>query len=78
MKQNTKNETPFKYAHAEIRIQVVVIGGPMPYQLDHRGVHPFDRTGVINTVESPAYSPSGFSAISLNYIVIMEDVNVES
>ena len=29
------NET--KYAHAEIRMQVVVICGPTPYQLYHRG-----------------------------------------
>ena len=32
-----KDETPFRYAHAEIRTRVVVICGQMRYQLD-RGV----------------------------------------
>jgi len=32
-----KDETPFRYAHVEIRTQVVVIGGPTRYQLDHGG-----------------------------------------
>ena len=32
-----KNETPFRYTHAEIRTQVLVICGPMRYQLDHGG-----------------------------------------
>ena len=48
-----KEETPFRYAQAEIRIQMVVICGPTRYQLDHGGarhsipgvacvfVHPF-------------------------------------
>ena len=33
------NEAKMKisYAHAEIRTQVIVICGPMPYQLDYRG-----------------------------------------
>jgi len=30
-----KDETPFRYADAEIRTQVVVICGPTRYQLDH-------------------------------------------
>ena len=37
MKQSHKDETPFRYAHAEIRTQVVVICGPTRYQLDHGG-----------------------------------------
>ena len=48
------------------------------YQLNHRGAHPFGRTRVINTVQSRAYSRSGLSAISINSIVIMADVNMES
>jgi len=32
-----KDETPFRYADAEIRTQVAVICGPTHYQLDHRG-----------------------------------------
>ena len=32
-----KDETPFRYAHTEIRTQVVVICGPTRYQLDHGG-----------------------------------------
>ena len=32
-----KDETPFRYAHAEIRTRVVVICGPTRYQLDHGG-----------------------------------------
>jgi len=32
-----KDETPFKYAHTEIRTRVVVICGPTRYQLDHWG-----------------------------------------
>ena len=47
---------------------MLVISGPTRYQLDHKGSHPFSRTRVINTVQSRAYSRSGFSAISLNYI----------
>ena len=31
------NETPFRYAHAEIRTRVLVICGPTRYQLDHEG-----------------------------------------
>ena len=31
---------------------MVVICGPMRYQLDQRGAHPFGRTRVINTVQS--------------------------
>ena len=57
---------------------MVVICSPTRYQLDHRDAHPFWRTKVINTVQSPAYSRSEFSAISSNSIVIMADVNVES
>jgi len=57
---------------------VVVICGPTRYQLDHRGVHPFGRTRVINAIQSRAYSRSGLCVISLNYIVIIVDVNVES
>ena len=30
-----KDETPIRYAHAEIQTQVVVICGPTCYQLDH-------------------------------------------
>ena len=30
---------PFRYAHTEIRTQLVVIYGPMHYQLDHGGAH---------------------------------------
>ena len=33
-----KDETPLRYAHAKIQTQVVVICGPMCYQLDHGGV----------------------------------------
>jgi len=29
------DESPFRYSHAEIRTQVIVICGPMHYQLDH-------------------------------------------
>ena len=32
-----KDETPFRYAHAEILTPVVMICGPTRYQLDHRG-----------------------------------------
>ena len=32
-----KDETPFRYAYIEIRRRVVVICGPMCYQLDHGG-----------------------------------------
>jgi len=32
-----KDETPFRYAHAEIRTRVVVICGPTRNQLDHGG-----------------------------------------
>jgi len=32
-----KDETPFRYAHAEIRTQMVVIYGPTRYYLDHGG-----------------------------------------
>jgi len=32
-----KDETPIRYAHAEIQTQVVVIWDPMRYQLDHGG-----------------------------------------
>jgi len=32
-----KDETPFRYVHAEIRTQVVVICGPTRYHLDHAG-----------------------------------------
>ena len=35
--KEVKDETPFRYGHAEIQTQVVVICGPMCYQLDHRG-----------------------------------------
>ena len=31
-----KYETPFRYAHTEIRTQVVAICDPTCYQLDHR------------------------------------------
>jgi len=48
------------------------------YQLDNRGAHPFRRTRVINTVQSRSYSRARFSAISLNSIVIIGEVNVES
>ena len=34
-----KEETPFRYADAEIRTEVVVICGPTRYQLDHGGVY---------------------------------------
>ena len=30
-----KDETPFRYAHAEVRTQIVVIYDPTRYQLDH-------------------------------------------
>ena len=33
-----KHETPFRYAKAEIRTQVVVICGPTRYQLDQGGI----------------------------------------
>jgi hypothetical protein len=33
-----RDETPFRYAHTKIQTQVVVICGPMRYQLDHGGV----------------------------------------
>ena len=39
-----KDETPFKYAHAEIRTRVVVICGPTCYQLDHGGAPVHDWT----------------------------------
>ena len=32
-----KDETPFRYVHAEIRTRVVVIYDPMCYQLDQGG-----------------------------------------
>ena len=32
-----EDETPFRYAHAEIQTQVVVVCGPTHYQLDHGG-----------------------------------------
>ena len=32
-----KPKMKISYAHTEIRTQVVVICGPMPYQLDHGG-----------------------------------------
>ena len=32
-----KDETPFRYAHAEIQTRVVVICDPTRYQLDHGG-----------------------------------------
>jgi len=32
-----KDETTFRYAHAEIRTQVLVIYGTTRYQLDHGG-----------------------------------------
>jgi len=34
-----KDETTVRYAHAEIRTQVVVICGPTRYQLDHGGAN---------------------------------------
>jgi len=34
-----KDETPFRYAHAEIQTKVVVICGPTRYQLHHTGPH---------------------------------------
>ena len=36
MKRLVKDETSFRYAHAEVRTKVVVICGPTRYQLDHR------------------------------------------
>ena len=44
----------------------------------NRQMDPFRRRRAINTVQSSAYSCSGFSAISLNYIGIVVDVDVES
>jgi len=41
--KNNKDETPFRYAHAEIRNQVVVICGPTRCQLDNGGALDFDR-----------------------------------
>jgi len=32
-----KDETPFRYAHAEFRTRVVMICGPTRYQLDDGG-----------------------------------------
>jgi hypothetical protein len=37
--REVKDETPFGYAHAEIRAKVVSICGTMRYQLDHRGAY---------------------------------------
>jgi len=34
---NNKDETPFGYAHTEIRTQVQVISGPPRYQIGHGG-----------------------------------------
>jgi len=34
-----KDETPFRYGHTKILAQVVVIGAPTSYQLDH-GIYP--------------------------------------
>ena len=34
-----KDETPFRYAHAKIRTQVVAICFTTPYQLNNGGVH---------------------------------------
>jgi len=69
---------PFRNVLAEIRTQVVVICGPTRYQQYLSCVHSAGRTRVINTVQSRVYSRSGFNGISLNYIVIMADVNEES
>jgi len=35
--KRSKDEIPLRYAHAEIRSQVIVICGPTRYQLDHGG-----------------------------------------
>ena len=35
--KRSQSETPFRYAHAKIRIRVVVICGRTLYQLDHGG-----------------------------------------
>ena len=35
LRSEVKVETPFRYAHTEIRIWVVVLCGPTHYQLDH-------------------------------------------
>ena len=43
-RSEVKDETPFGYAHAEIRTQVLVICGPMRYQLDHGGYGIFSRS----------------------------------
>jgi len=37
LQSEVKDETPFRYAHAEIRTQVVVICDVTRYQLDHGG-----------------------------------------
>ena len=35
--KDVKDETPFRFAHAEVRIQLVVICDLTRYQLDHGG-----------------------------------------
>jgi len=37
LRREVKDETPFRYAHAEIRTQMVVSCGLTHYQLDHGG-----------------------------------------
>ena len=44
------DETLFRYAHAEIRTQVVVICGPTRYQLDHGGGAPIIHDGEMSQV----------------------------
>ena len=47
----SKDETFFKYGHAEIRTQMVVICGPTRYQLDHGGAtYSFDK-GILENSE---------------------------
>ena len=36
-RSEVKDETPFRYAHAEIRTQMIGICGPTRYQLGHGG-----------------------------------------
>jgi len=44
-----EDETPLRYAHADIRTQVVMIFDPMNLQLDHRGVEN-GMSGIRNSV----------------------------
>ena len=45
----SKDETPSRYAHAEIRTRVIVICDPTGYQLDHEGAIELARILLLDT-----------------------------